>query len=206
MQADERIGGDLQVQVGALGRDEIPQRVIEIESHTSSVIGRRPPALESPWVFTPWSAAGAGARAPAAIAPRASSAAFSVRAAAATRSAPSASDQLGVERRPVRAAGLEHGAARVGQRHAPHAAVGGVAPALDVAERLELAHGLRHRLGGHAEVLGDLADRPRPLDQLLDQEAVGVADVRVLGRQALEDLGVEDLAQQLGPEHEIVVM
>ena len=33
VQSDERIRGDLQVEVGALGGDEVAQRVIEIESH-----------------------------------------------------------------------------------------------------------------------------------------------------------------------------
>ena len=33
MQSDERIRGDLQVEVGALGGDEVAQRVIEIECH-----------------------------------------------------------------------------------------------------------------------------------------------------------------------------
>ena len=36
VQADQRIRRHLQVQVGALGRDEIAQRVIEIESHVPS--------------------------------------------------------------------------------------------------------------------------------------------------------------------------
>jgi hypothetical protein len=74
------------------------------------------------------------------------------------------------------------------------------------AQRLELAHGLRDGLRGHTQVLGDLTDRPRRLDQLLDQEAVGVADMRVLGGEPLEDLGVEHLAEQLRPEHEVVVL
>ena len=42
VQADQRIGGHLQVQVGALSRDEIAQGVIEIESHIAPFIGPRP--------------------------------------------------------------------------------------------------------------------------------------------------------------------
>ena len=33
VQSDEGIGGDLQVEVGTLGGDEVAQRVIEIKSH-----------------------------------------------------------------------------------------------------------------------------------------------------------------------------
>ena len=80
VQTDERVGGDLQVKVGALGRDEIPQRVIEIESHTSFVIGRRPPPLERPWGLHPCSGGRSLRARTIPSAPRAS-----------TRSAPSAS-------------------------------------------------------------------------------------------------------------------
>ena len=33
VQAHERIGGDLEVEVGALGRDQVAEGVVEIEGH-----------------------------------------------------------------------------------------------------------------------------------------------------------------------------
>jgi hypothetical protein len=39
VQAHERIRGDLQVEVRALRRDEVTQRVIEIKSHDEVYIG-----------------------------------------------------------------------------------------------------------------------------------------------------------------------
>ena len=80
MQTDERIGGDLQVEVGALGRDEVAQRVIEIESHTRLFIGAHLGGLERCVPVGPTLA----------IAPRAASASLSAPAACARRrSAPS---------------------------------------------------------------------------------------------------------------------
>ena len=40
VEADQRIRGDLEVKVGALGRDQVPQRVIEIESHVEKASAR----------------------------------------------------------------------------------------------------------------------------------------------------------------------
>ena len=86
------------------------------------------------------------------------------------------------------------------------ARVSGIRDAFDVAEPLKLARGLGDRLRADAEVLGHLADGSRALDELLEDEAVRVTDGGVFGAQPLEDLGVEDLAEELGPEHKIVVM
>ena len=77
------------MEVGALGRDEVPQRVIEIESHTSvssAGVRRRLSRLGS----TPWSA-DASRRAHRGIAPRASSASLQ-------RLAPRPAHALGAQR------------------------------------------------------------------------------------------------------------
>ena len=174
VQTDQRIRGDLQVEVGALGRDEIAQRVIEIESHTRLFIGPRPEGLERcvPAWPQPLASHRGGERVLVACRGRC----HALRA--------ERGGQLAVERGADRAR-------RPRSRVRPRAvsasrrtrASAGVRRALDVAERLELARRLGDRLRGDAEVLGDLADRPRALDELLEQEAVRVADVRVLGAQ-----------------------
>ena len=46
VQSDQGIGRNLQVEVRALSRDEIAQRVIEIESHTTVIIGGPRSGLE----------------------------------------------------------------------------------------------------------------------------------------------------------------
>ena len=80
VQADQGIGRDLEVEVGALSRDEIAERVIEIESHTTVVIGPPPDGLERAWGLRPIAGGTRRART-AGIAPRAASASRSVPAA-----------------------------------------------------------------------------------------------------------------------------
>ena len=43
VETDQRVGGDLQVEVGPLRRDEVAQRVIEIESHVDLMNRRAAP-------------------------------------------------------------------------------------------------------------------------------------------------------------------
>ena len=93
-----------------------------------------------------------------------------------------------------------------GEREQPPARVGGVGAALDVAERLELRDRLGHALGGDPERRGDISDRPRSGHEHLEEEAVGVADLRVPRRlHAHEDLRPERLPREQDAEHEVVV-
>ena len=54
MQADERVGRNLEVEVRALRRDEVTQRVIEIKSHDEAYIGPVMASLESGSVTPGW--------------------------------------------------------------------------------------------------------------------------------------------------------
>ena len=187
MQTDQRVRGDLQVEVRALGRDEIAQRVVEIESHTRGSSAPRPGGLERcvpVWTVT------------AGIAPRACERVLERSCGRLPlRSSPSAATSSALSAaRIARPASIAARPRSVSATRRTRASCGS-GRALDVAERLQLAHRLGDRLRGDAEVLGHLADRPRPLDELLEQEAVRVADVRVLGAQALEHLGVEHLGR-----------
>ena len=114
--------------------------------------------------------------------------------------------ELGLDRGAMAAAGRDRGLAARGQRDAARAPVGGIGLAPHVAAPLEVGDRLRRRLLADAEPLRERADRPRAGHEVLEDDAVGQAQVvEPVGRDPPLHLVGERPAGEQGREREVGV-